>query len=324
MTLKTNMERVINNSYKNTGGIVILKDGILQYEYYMNDCTPQTTIQVFSVTKSIVSILLGIAMDQGRIQSLDQKVLEFFPEYQVKPGEQTLQKITLRDMMTMTVPYKFRTEPYVQYFSSDDWVTAALDLIGGKGRIGEFRYAPLIGPDIFTGILTHVTGRSVLEFATEYLFEPLGIAPKSTRIFRDKEEQIAFYKEKDVNCWVAGPSGVHTGGWGLSLTAMDLAKIGQMCLNNGTWENRRIVSANWVAESTKEQSRCKERKLSYGYLWWVINEKEHAFAAMGDGGNVIYVNAKKNLVIAMASLYVPNAKIRLKLIQDYIEPVFEK
>lgn len=75
-------------------------------------------------------------------------------------------------------------------------------------------------------------------------------------------------------------------------------------------------------ESTKEQSRCTQWKLSYGYLWWVIDPTEHIYAAMGDGGNVIYVNEKKDFVISIASLYVPNAKDRLKLIKDYIEPVF--
>ena len=322
MTPKVKMEKLIHNSYKNIGGIVVLQDGVKQYEYYMNDCTQETTVQVFSVTKSIVSLLIGIAMDKGYLKSLDQKVLDFFPEYKVKQGETTLQQITLKDMMTMTVPYKFKSEPYVDYFGSDDWVVASLDRLGGKGKIGEFRYAPVIGPDIFTGILKKATGQSVNEFATKHLFQPLQIVPKADRIFANQKEQMEFYKEKDPNCWVTGPSGVHTGGWGLCLTAMDLAKIGQVYLNNGQWENQTIVSEQWIQESTEVHSRCKQWDCSYGYLWWILDENQGIYAAMGDSGNIIYVNPKKKLVVAVASLFDKHAKDIRKLICEYIDPMY--
>lgn len=323
MTPKTKMERIISSSYKNMGGIIVQKKGKTVYENYFNECSADTTFHVFSVTKSIVSILIGIAIEKGYIESVEQKVLEFFPDYTVKKGEKTIQSVTLKDMLTMTAPYRYKSEPYKEYFSSDSWVKAALDLLGGKGKIGEFRYAPVIGPDILSGILTKATGQSVLEFATEYLFTPLGIHVENNIIFHDEEEQLAFYKAKNVSGWVADPTGINTAGWGLNLTTMDMAKIGQLYLDDGMWEGKQIVSSHWIEESTREQSRCNQWKLSYGYLWWIIDEKERAYAAMGDGGNVIYVNEEKEMVVSIASLFVPHAKDRIKLIRAYIEPVFE-
>lgn len=321
MTLKTQMERIINKSYNNIGGIIVLKNGTTQYESYFNDCTETSTLHVFSVTKSIICILIGIAIDKGYIKSINQKVLDFFPEYIIKRGEKTIQNVTLKDMLSMTAPYKYKSEPYTEYFTSDNWVKSALDLLGGKEKIGTFRYTPIIGPDILSGILIKATGQSVLDFATKYLCSSLDIHVPSSIVFHNKEEQLAWYKKKKVSGWVADLNGVNTAGWGLTLATMDMAKIGQLYLNGGMWNDRQIVSKSWIDESTKEHSYWG--KLSYGYLWWIIDGKEHIYAAMGDGGNIIYVNAKKKIVVSIASLYMPNAKDPIKLIQEYIEPVYE-
>lgn len=323
MLLKTKLEKIINSSYGNIGGIIVLKDGKTLYENYFNESSAASTFHVFSVTKSIISILIGIAIDKGYIKSINQKVLDFFPDYSVKRGEKTIQKVTLKDMLTMTAPYKYKSEPYTEYFASDNWVNSALDLLGGKGKIGEFRYTPLIGPDILSGILVKATGQSVLDFATEYLFSPLNIHVEGNIVFRNKEEQLAWYKEKNVKGWVADRAGVNAAGWGLNLTPMDMARIGQLYLNDGMWNGKQIVSSDWINDSTKEHSRCNQWKLSYGYLWWIIDKEEHAYAAMGDGGNVIYVNAKKKMIVAIASFFMPKAKDRLGLIKKYIEPAFE-
>ena len=100
-----------------------------------------------------------------------------------------------------------------------------------------------------------------------------------------------------------------------------MAKLGQLYLNGGVWEKRRIVSEKWVADSTAEQSFWKRRKLSYGYLWW---RHEEGYAAMGDGGNLIYVNTKKKLVVAIGGLLAPGAGERMGLVKQYVEPVFEE
>lgn len=98
------LEQRINSDYNNTIGIVILKNGNLSYEKYFMDCTRESRVHIYSVTKSIISVLIGIALDKQYIKSIDQKVLDFFPEYRVKKGENTIQNITLKDMLTMTAP----------------------------------------------------------------------------------------------------------------------------------------------------------------------------------------------------------------------------
>ena len=319
----TALDKIINNDYSNIAGMVVLKDGKTLYEKYFNECTVTSRIHVYSVTKSILSILIGIAIDKGYIKSINQKILDFFPDYIIKRGEKTIQNVTLKNLLTMTAPYKYKFAPYIKYFTSDDGVKFTLDLLGGKGQIGEFRYTPLIGPDILSGILVKATGQSVLEIATEHLFLPLGISALSNVTFHSKEEQLAFNKAKNISGWVADGAGTNTAGWGLTLSPTDMAKIGQLYLDNGMWDGKQIVSARWVDESTKEHSRWEKRNLAYGYLWWIIDDKEHSYAAMGDGGNVIYVNTKKKIVISIASLFEQKVKDRLEFIKEYIEPMFE-
>ena len=310
------MEEAIAADYTNMVGMVIVKDGEKVYENYYNGCTAESRIHVFSVTKSIVSVLIGIAIDKGLIKSIDDKVLDYFPDYIVKKGEKTLPEIRIKDILTMTVPYKYKFNPYTKYFTSMDWVKFSLDKMGGKGVIGEFRYAPIIGPDVLSGILVKATGQSVLEFAKENLFEPLDINIEKNITFHSKEEQMEFYKSTDKNGWVADPQGVNTAGWGLTISPVDMAKIGQLFLNKGKWNGEQIVSEKWVEESTTEHSRWKKMNLPYGYLWW-IGEKG-GYAAMGDGGNIIYVNPDKNLVVAITSLFYPRAKDRIEFIEKYI------
>lgn len=320
----TGLEKKINNDYSNIAGMVVLKDGKTLYENYFNECTADSRIHVYSVTKSIISILIGIAIDKGYIKSIDQKVLDFFPDYIVKRREKTIQNVTLKNLLTMTAPYKYKlAPPYIKYFTSDDWVKFALDLLGGSGHIGEFRYTPLIGPDILSGILVKTTGQSVFDFAAENLFSPLGITVESNVIFHSKEEQLAFNKAKNISGWVADSTGINAGGWGLTLSPIDMAKIGQLYLDGGMCSGKQIVSARWIDESTREHSRWEKLNLPYGYLWWIGNDKEHGYAAMGDGGNIIYVNTKKKMVVSIASLFVQNAKDRIGLIKEYIEPIFE-
>ena len=317
----TELEAVIAEDYNNIAGMVVLKDGKVAYENYFGDCIRESRFHVFSVTKSVVSILFGIALDKGYLDRIDRKVLEFYPEYTVKRGEKTIQQIAIRDLLTMTAPYKYKSTPYTKYFTSPDWVKFSLDVLGGKGQIGTFRYAPMIGPDILTGILVKATGQSVLDFARENLFAPLGICVEQNITFHTKEELMAFYKATDVSAWAADQNGVNTGGWGLTLSAMDMAKIGALVLNGGVWNGKRMVSEKWIQESTSEQSRWAERNLPYGYLWWAL-EQEHGCAAIGDGGNIIYISPDQDMVVAIASRFQPRVKDRIQLIREYVEPAF--
>ena len=316
------LENKIKKDYKNLAGIVALKNGETLYENYFNGCTAASRLHIYSVTKSVLSILLGIALDHGQIQSLDQRVLDFFPEYTVKKGEKMLPTITLRDMLTMTAPYKYRlVPPYIKYFTSDDWVKFSLGQLGGPRPGGRFFYAGLIGPDILSGILMRVMVQTVLDFARQALFEPLGIQVEQSIVFHSKEEQLAFNRSTQISGWAADPTGVNAAGWGLTLSPTHMAKLGQLYLNEGVWNGRRIVSADWVRESTTEHSRWEKPGLPYGYLWWVENGRW--FAAMGDGGNILYVNTSQKIVVAITSLFKPNVTDRVEFIKEYIEPLLE-
>lgn len=317
------LEKTINSIHNNITGIVVQKNGMILYENYFHGYTADNNLHVFSVTKSVFSALIGIAINKGHIKNIDQKVLEFFPDYTIPESEETIQRVTIRDMLTMTAPYKYEAEPYEAFFMSKNWMKFALDLLGGKGKIGDFLYSGIVGTHILSGILVKATGMAVLDFAAENLFSPLGINVPRNVVLRTKEEHIALMNNKSTSGWAVDPQGINPAGWGLFLTPINMAKIGQLYLNGGIWNGKQIISAEWIDESTKEQSRWQEMSLPYGYLWWIIDGKERAYAAMGDGGNIIYVNTKKKMVVSIASLFMPDAADRIELIKEYIEPIFE-
>lgn len=97
-----------------------------------------------------------------------------------------------------------------------------------------------------------------------------------------------------------------------------MAKIGQLYLNGGVWNGRQILSSQWIEDSTKVQSRSG--KLTYGYLWWILDD---CYAALGDGGNVIFINPQKKMVFSIASRFMPRAKDRVELIRKHMMPLFE-
>lgn len=312
----SNFEDLIKKDYSNIAGIAIIKDKNLIYEKYFDGYSKEDVLHIASVTKSITSALIGIAIDKGYIKNIEQKVLEFFPDYTVKRGEKTIQHITVKNLMTMTAPYKYKSEPYTKIYTSDDWVKATLDLLGGKGGIGEFKYTT-VGTHVLSGVLANATSQSVIDFATENLFKPLGINPPNHVFIQNKEDYLAFLKDKYVTGWIVDPTGINTAGWGLTLTPRDMAKIGQLYLSGGVWNGNQILSTKWIEESTKEKSRWGE--LLYGYLWWIVDD---CYAALGDGGNVIFINPKKEMVVAIASRFMPRAKDRIELIRKNIIPLF--
>lgn len=315
------LEEVIRRAYGNLTGLIVQKDGVRRYEGYFNGYGPRRPVHVFSVTKSIFSALIGIALEKCFLKSVDQRVLDFFPDYRVQPGERAIQEVTLRHLLTMTAPYKCKTEPYEAFFASGNWVDAALDLLGGEAPSGAFTYSPIAGTHILSGILARATGRPILDFATEHLFGPLGIRVPGSILLRDKEEHMAVMGGSRTQGWVADPQGLNTAGWGLFLTPADMVSLGQLYLDGGIRDGQRLLPDWWIAESTREQSRWDA--LPYGYLWWIIDGAERSYAAMGDGGNVIYVNEKRGLVVAVASLFAPDAKDRIELIRDCLEPMFD-
>jgi len=317
--LPNNLIELLENDYHNIAGIIVQDDKKIIYESYFQGYNQNDTIHIASVTKSIISVLIGIAIDKGFISSVEQFVLDFFPDYEIKKSEKTIQKVTIQQILTMTAPYKYKYEPYTKVYSSDNWTKSVLDLLGGKILSGDFKYTT-IGLQILSGIIEKASGKSVLDFATENLFQPLDInQPRNIRI-NSRDEHTSFLKDKYVNGWVIDPNGTNTAGWGLTLTTRDLAKVGQLYLNKGKWANQQIISQRWIEESTKIHS--KWGNLTYGYLWWIINDlNNNCFAAIGDGGNMIYVDSAEKIVIATTSRFLPRAKDRIELIRKHILPL---
>ena len=194
-------------------------------------------------------------IDHGIIGSVDDKVLSFFPEYSVKRGEKTIYDVTIKHLLTMRTPYKGKGDPWTKVCTSDDWTTASLDFPGGrKGITDEFDYRTVC-LHILSGILYKATGMKTVDFANQYLFSPLGIAEHRNYYSRTAEEHKEFTisKSPKENIWFADPDGLGTPGYGLCMSASDMVKIGQLCLNNGLWEGKRIISEGWIDEMTLEE-----------------------------------------------------------------------
>ena len=315
----------IREQQPNICQMVCLKNGKEVYSAEWNNYKRTDTCHVMSATKSIVALLVGIAIDKGFIKSIDQPILEFFPDYKIKRGEKTIQKVTIKHLLTMTAPYKYKYEPWTKICSTDDWTVSALDFLGGrKGLTGEFKYATL-GIHILTGIISKTSGLKAVDFANQYLFEPLGVEIHTNYLAETADEHKHFTtcKEPKTNVWFCDPKGIGAAGYGLCFSAVDMAKIGQLCLEHGVHDGKQIVSSRWIDEITTPNYKCGEEfaNMSYGYLWWIIDEKKHIYAALGNSGNVIYVNPSENIVIGVTSYFKPTVFDRVDFIQKYVEPL---
>ncbi len=279
-------------------------------------------INVNSVTKGVMAILAGIAVDKGSIQSIDEKVMSFYPDYQVKRGEKTIYDVTIRHLLTMTAPYKGKSEPWTKVCTSDDWTKAALDFLGGRGGItGEFRYATL-GIQILAGVIERATGEKCIDFANRNLFLPLGIPEHTIHGDSSKEDQFDFFMNKGPrkNEWYSDPQDTVTAGWGLCASAKDLAKIGAMVLGDGRYDGKQIVSSEWIKQMTTPYIKLGERFgfMEYGFLWYKPFEDREVYAAIGDSGNIIYVNREKNIAVGMTGTFKPRIFDRVEFIERYV------
>lgn len=313
----------VSDSQSNICQVAVIQNGKTIINDTWNNYKANDTVHTMSVTKSVVSLLVGIAVDKGLIGSIDDYVLDYFPDYKIKRGEKTIQKVTLKNLLTMTAPYKYKAEPWSKICVQEDWSIAALDFLGGRSGItGEFQYSTL-GIHILTGIIAVVSKMTTVDFANKYLFEPLMIAPRKIYVAPDAEAHKAFTvgKTPKGNIWFSDEKGVGSAGYGLCLSADEMSKIGLLCLKKGVFHNERIVSEKWLEESTKVRLCCGEkfRDMKYSYLWWIIDENEGSYAAIGNSGNVIYINPKKELVVAVAAYFKPTVFDRIDFIKEQIE-----
>ena len=325
------LHEFISSGTGNEGNICQIsafRDGFTAYEDCWRGYRDEDAVNVNSVTKGVMALLAGIALDRGYIKGTDQKVMDFFPDYAVRKGEKTILDVTVRHLLTMTAPYKYRSEPWKKVCTSQDWTLAVLDFLGGrKGITGEFRYATL-GIQILAGIIEHATGEKCIDFANRNLFVPLGIPEHTIHGDSSKEDQFDFFMNKNPrkNEWYSDPQDTVTAGWGLCLSARDMARIGELVLNGGLYRGKRIVSESYIHEMTAPHLKLGERfgYMSYGYLWYRPFDDREVYAAIGDSGNIIYVNKEKNVSVGITGTFKPRVFDRADFIEKKVLPVVEE
>ena len=300
--LLTDMTKKIKmGEYGKVNSVLILRKGKLVFEEYFDGFYKNDLHVLRSATKSISSLLIGIAVDKGLIKSVNQKLLDFYPEYQKRlPDEWN--KVLLKHVLTMTMGLNWDNEYHDNIWqSSDDVIKSTFEqkFAFEPGKKFEYRNPNV---DLLAGVIIHATGKPVQEFAEENLFNPLGITGYQWRNFKKNN-----YPLMDGSLW---------------LTPRDMAKIGQMILDNGKWKNKQIVSLKWIEESTSLKVNVDEIT-DYGYLWWLGKSQTKpgltAVFANGLGGqHIIVVPELSVVIVTTGGNYDKPAAYLLRMIDEYV------
>ena len=307
--------------------IYVIKDGEIAYDDCWHGFKTEDAMNVNSVTKGVMALLAGIALDRDCIKSVDQKVMDFFPDYTVKRGEKTIYDVTIKHLLTMTAPYKGKSEPWKKVCTSQDFTIAILDYLGGRSGItGEFRYATL-GIQILAGIIERATGEKCIDFANSNLFEPLGLQKRIPHGDSSKEDQFDFFMNKNPRKyeWYSDPQGSVTAGWGLCMSAKDMAVIGALVSNYGQYDGTRIITEEYLKDMIAPHLKLGERfgYMNYGYLWYKPYDDKDVYAAIGDSGNIIYVNMEKKISVGITGTFKPRIFDRVDFIEKKVLPVID-
>lgn len=287
--IETGIRKILNGTYPRIHGLCVVHQGKLILDEYFYGYGPDTPHPVQSITKSVFSLLFGIAVDQGRLKPED-KLYDFFPEYRKKPGwEDGKDKITLQTLLTMTSglgcdDLKDSKSCSWGMVDSPDWLNFTLSLPLSQEPGKRFAYCGACLTPL-SAVLAKKSGMSLPAFAGKYLWEPLGIRQAS---------------------WVQGPRGITPVSFGLELRPRDLAKIGYLVLKGGAWNDRQVVSEKWVRMTTDIQiPRDRTNgKADYGFLWWqnhapVKGKDIKMVYAWGVGGQYLWVVPELDLVCVM-------------------------
>ena len=243
--------------------VLVSVDGRTVIKYY-RDRTPDDYAHVYSVTKSVMSILVGIAVDEGRLRP-GQTLRELLPKQATSMTEEEA-SITLRQLLTMTSGIS--GDNIGLNLSSTDTVSQVLAYGITSDPGAAFQYSDA-GAHLVAAVLREAVGRPILDYAREKLFDPLGIDTQPAWQGWDQDPGGGF-AEPGFG-WLTDRSGLNVGGFGLKLRAPDLVKIGELYVNGGRWHGRQIVSAAWVEESTSPTLTPEQAEIAgqYGYLRWV-------------------------------------------------------
>ncbi len=272
------------------------------FQYYKNRKMNDKLFQINSVTKSVVSILIGAAIEDGAIDSVHEPISVFFPEI-----EEGKRDITIEHLLTMTAGFEWgefgawggRPFPMI---NAKDWVKFTLEQPMETPPGSKMQYNSGCS-QLLSEILQTATGMRTEEYAEQRLFRPLGI-----------EE----YR------WDTNANGSTIGGFGLCLKASDLFKIGQLMLRNGTWGDQQIVSSAWVQQSTETKYITYPHIGAFGYHWWVLLDANqqpytpHIYFAMGFGGQMLFVCPEWELIVLFTSEMYKDTFFTLRLFRKYI------
>ena len=283
----TTLDRItsyVQDSGLEVDSVIVIRHGYIVYEKYFRAPWNKDRIHnIYSCTKSVMGSLVGIAVQQGKIKSLNDKMLNYFPNRTIQNLDERKKSITLLNLMTMkggfdwaerTYPYSDPRNPWIQALRSNDTIQFVLDrpMAAQPGTVWAYNggYS-----QIFSAIVTDKTGMNTMDFAKKNLFSPLGI----TKFI-----------------WRTDRQGLYDAGGGLSMTPRDMAKYGYLIMNKGMWDGKQIIPADFVAESIKTQTAFNANS-GYGYeSWWTIPLDGYYYAA-GIRGQRIYVMEKQDMIV---------------------------
>ena len=286
----------------NAAAFLVVSHGKIAYERYYQGTGEHDRHHLFSVTKSVLSSLVGMALQDGLLQSADQLVLDFFPEVQPHPSN-SFGLLTLRHLLAMASgifwPRKGWHEPMVERLRrSEDWVQFILTLPVRREEIGKFHYASVVS-HLLSGVLTRAAGQSVCAYAGQRLFAPLGIGEVTPG-----------------SGWESDPQGVTLGGWGLHLSAREIARFGWLYVRGGQWNGRALVPEDWVQQSTRPASPASP---GYGYQWWLRSAGRYrVFAGLGVGGQYLFCIPERQMVVVILSRFSSRWPDRWKFLEALV------
>ena len=303
--------------YQYLNGVLIQQKGkLLLEEYFPYEELIASGLQrevgkhlVASVSKSVTSASIGIAIEKGFINSLDDKMLDYFPDRAIQNVDATKQSITIRDLLHMQSGLNCN-DGAAWPGPTGDYIQNQLDLPMANQPGSSFMYCTGITM-ILGALIENATGLNAQDFANQYLFGPLGMGVNDTE-------------------WTRDPSGNVMCGYGLWMTGRDMVKFGQLYLNEGAWDGQQVVPQQWIADSRNVGSTITfANRVTYGYQWWIgrhtIDGKNYeAYYAIGNGGNyVINIPELEAVVVFHGAEWNSNAVhtvVEVEFMDNYIMP----